>query len=116
MPIELVPLKGLAFMGSGPADPDACDIIHDAKTASIVRVFTVEKARGRGIATALLNRLLEWARSEGYERCAVDFEPINTLAARFWMKHFHAVAFSLFRHMDERIAWAHERHGDQGFW
>jgi hypothetical protein len=56
-----------------------------------------------------LNRSLEWARSEGYERCAVDFEPMNVLAARFWLRYFSPVCYSLVRHVDERIAWAHER-------
>jgi hypothetical protein len=51
----------------------------------------------------LLNGSLEWARAEGYERCAVDFEPMNSLAARFWPKYFQPVCYSLMRKVDERI-------------
>jgi len=95
-------------IGLGPANPDACAIIQDEKTASIVSAYVKEHARGRGIATALLNRSLEWARTEGYERCAVDFEPMNPLAARFWPKYFKPVCYSLMRCVDERVEQAHE--------
>ncbi|MEA3341175.1 MAG: hypothetical protein U9R15_14525 [Chloroflexota bacterium] len=47
-----------------------------------------EGACGKGIATALLDRSLEWARVEGYWRCAVDFEPVS---------------YALVRQIDERI-------------
>jgi GNAT superfamily N-acetyltransferase len=106
----------VACMGLGPANPDACAIIRDEKTTSITRAFTKETVRGRGIAAALLNRSMDWALSEGYERCAVDFEPMNTLAARFWMRHFEPVCLALVRHVDERIAWAHEKRGDRDLW
>ena len=108
--------EAVACMGLGPANPDACTIIHDEKTTSIVRAFTKESLRAKGIATALLNRSLDWARSEGYERCAVDFEPMNILAARFWMRHFQPVCYALVRHVDERVAWAHEKRGDKDLW
>ena len=88
-------------MKQGPANVDACTIIHDEKTTSIVGAFTTESVRGGGIATALLNRSLEWARSDGYERCAVDFEPMNPLATRFWLRHFQPVCYTLIRHVDE---------------
>jgi hypothetical protein len=54
----------------------------------------------------VLNHGLDWAQSTGYERCAVDFEPQNLAGARFWLKHFQPVCYSLIRHVDERIAWA----------
>jgi GNAT superfamily N-acetyltransferase len=84
-------------IGIGPANPEACAIVQDEKTASIVSAFTRESARGRGIATALLNRALEWARAEGYQRCAVDFEPMNSPAVRFWTRSFAPVCYSLMR-------------------
>jgi GNAT superfamily N-acetyltransferase len=89
--------EAVGCMGIGPANPEACAIIQDEKTASIVSAYTSERARGRGIATALLNRSLAWARAEGYERCAVDFEPMNSLAARFWTSRFEPVCYSLMR-------------------
>ncbi len=93
-------------MQIGPANPEACTIIQDEKTASITMAFTKEGARGNGSATALLNRSLEWVRSRGYERCAVDFETMNVLAARFWPRWFEPVCYSLTRYVDERAAHA----------
>ena len=92
--------EAVAFMTLGPASTDACTIIQDDKTASIVAAFASESVRGQGIAAALLNWALEWARGEGYERCAVDFEPMNPWAAHFWLKHFQAVGYTLVRYVD----------------
>jgi len=93
--------EAVAFMKQGPANTDACTIIRDEKTTSIVGAFTKEGMRGRGIAAALLNRALEWARGAGYERCAVDFEPMNPWATRFWLRHFQSVCHTLVRHVDK---------------
>jgi len=94
----------VACMGLEPSNPKACYIIRDEKTISITSAFTRESERNNGIATALLNHSLNWARSAGYQRCAVDFEPQNIPAARFWLRHFQPICYSLIRHVDERIA------------
>lgn len=88
----------------GPCTQDAAYIITDERTASITAAFTKEHMRDKGIGTTLLKHSLGWARSEGYERCAVDFEPENTLGRSFWLKHFRPVSFSLIRQVDQRIA------------
>jgi GNAT superfamily N-acetyltransferase len=95
--------QAVACMGQGPANPDACTLIAGDRTTSIVSAFTQEKARGWGIATALLDRALDWAGEEGFERCAVDWEPMNILAHRFWTRHFQVVCYALIRHVDERL-------------
>jgi len=87
----------VAYMGFGPASDEACTIIVDDGTTSIPGAFTVSTARGSGIATALLNCGLEWAARAGYQRCAVDFEPANPLAVRFWLRYFDLVCISLAR-------------------
>jgi GNAT superfamily N-acetyltransferase len=79
-------------------------LIEDEKTTSIVSAFTREEARGGGIATALLNRALDWGREQGYARCAVDWEPMNVLASRFWLRYFQPVSYALERYIDERLA------------
>ena len=94
--------EAVAYLELGPANRDASTIILDDTTTSIVGAFTEEAVRGRGIGTTLLNRGLEWAKAKGYERCAVDFEPMNHLAARFWLRHFQPVCYSLVRHVDGR--------------
>ena len=88
--------------------------IEEETTANITKTFTKEGYRNRGIAAALLNRVLDWARSRDYERCAVGFEPQNTPGSRFWLKHFQPVCYSMIRHIDERIAGT--RCPDSGPW
>ena len=92
----------VSYLGIGPFSEDAAHIISDEKTASITRAFTKEHLRGKGIGTTLLNQSLNWARSQGYERCAVDFEPENVLGSSFWLKHFKPICFSLIRQIDQR--------------
>jgi GNAT superfamily N-acetyltransferase len=94
----------VAYIGIGPASEDASTIIRDARTASITGAFTKPAARSKGIGTALLDETLAWARANGYVRCAVDFEPMNSLAARFWLRHFRPVCYTLVRHVDERAS------------
>jgi len=105
--------EAVACMGRGPSNPSACYIIRDEKTTSITSAFTKEGVRNKGTGTALLNHSLDWARSVGYERCAVDFEPQNIFGARFWLRHFQTVCYSLIRHWNERVAWAHEKREDK---
>jgi GNAT superfamily N-acetyltransferase len=93
----------MAFMSVGPAKEDVCAFIVDKKTTSIYGAFTKEQVRGKGIASALLSHMLEHAGAAGYKRCAVDFEPMNLVATRFWLKQFRPVCFSLFRQIDDRL-------------
>jgi GNAT superfamily N-acetyltransferase len=94
----------VAFIRVGPANDDVCTIIYDQKTTSIYGAFTQEKMRGKNIATSVLARAIESARGAGYERCAVDFETMNLLGTRFWLRHdFKPVCFSLLRYVDERV-------------
>lgn len=94
--------QAVGGMGVTPANPQACTIIRDPGTCSIVNAYVREEARGQGIATALLDRALRWAHEQGYERCAVDFESANVLAARFWLRWFEPVCFTVMRCIDER--------------
>jgi GNAT superfamily N-acetyltransferase len=93
----------IAYLRLEPASQDVCTIIRDPGTTSITGAFTLAKARGRGVAAALLNRALSWAAEEGYVRCAVDCEAANILGARFWMHHFQPVVRSLYRHVNPAI-------------
>jgi GNAT superfamily N-acetyltransferase len=94
----------VAFIRIGPANGDVCTIIYDEKTTSIYGAFTKETMQGKDIGTALLEQAIESAHSEDYERCAVDFEPMNLLGTRFWLRHdFRPVCLSLLRYVDERV-------------
>jgi len=98
----------VACMVQGPANRRASTLIDDSGTTSIVGAYTRETARNTGIATALLNQVLAWGREEGYERCAVDWEPMNVLGTRFWTRHFQPLSYALIRHVDERLAGTEE--------
>lgn len=93
----------VAFMRLGPADEDVCTIIRDDGTTSIYSAFTKETVRRKGLASTLLDHALEAARTSGYERCAVSFEPMNLLGTRFWLKYFKPVCLSMYRHIDNRL-------------
>jgi GNAT superfamily N-acetyltransferase len=103
--------EAVACMVQGPANSRASGLIDDKGTTSIVGAYTRDIARGSGVATALLNQVLAWGREEGYERCAVDWEPMNVLATRFWTRHFQPVSYALIRHVDERLVPTPERQG-----
>jgi GNAT superfamily N-acetyltransferase len=80
------------------------------QTVAITGAFTGEDVRGQGIGTALLRRGFEWARSEGYTHCSVDFESANLPGSRFWLgSGFVPVCRSLMRRVDQRLAWANAR-------
>ena len=104
----------VSYMRICPLNDDS--VITDEKTAWIEGAYTKEHMRGKGIGTALLNQALKWAQSQGYKRCAVDFEGENVLASAFWLRYFKPICFSLIRQIDKRIAWAHKDRDDRHFW
>jgi GNAT superfamily N-acetyltransferase len=93
----------IAFLHIGPANLDISVVIRDPHTASIYRAFTAEAYRAQGIATLLLNRALGWAQARGHVRCGVDFETMNILGSRFWLRHFQPSCYSLQRMIDTRL-------------
>lgn len=95
--------EAVAYLRIETANEDACALIQDPGTASVTGAYTMPGVRGAGVGSALLDRALAWARAEGYVRCAVDFEPMNVLAARFWLRHFQPVCYALSRQIDARI-------------
>jgi GNAT superfamily N-acetyltransferase len=55
------------------------------RTAQIVRVYTAEEYRGRGIARALVQELLQFVAAEGsYTVLALHTDPRSPGAERFW--------------------------------
>jgi len=79
--------------------PERCVELHLAAT----RVAE----RGRGLGRALTEHGLRAARAAGFGSCATDWRVTNLLSSRFWPRRgFRPVAYRLFRHVDERVAWA----------
>jgi GNAT superfamily N-acetyltransferase len=100
--LAVVDGKAVGFLAVEPGDDCECALLSDARTVNISGAYTVEAWRGMGAAASLLDHALAWAQSQGYERCSVDFESMNSLAARFWMRWFEPVSYSLVRSIDER--------------
>ena len=90
----------VAVIGLQPSNPTSAATPQGEGTVCITRAFTFPSARGQDIGTALLARAIEWARSAGYVRCAVDFESANVLGRRFWLRHFEPVCTSFMRVID----------------
>jgi len=90
--------------------------VADDVTASITGAYTVPTMRGRGIGVVLLNRALEWAQANGYQKCAVDFESANLPGSKFWLSHFQPVCYSVARRVDDRLAWANETREAPNVW
>ena len=64
-------------------------------------MYVVEGERRTGAGTLLLNTLQEWLLQHKYPLCGVDYESINPLGSRFWMKYFTPYTYSLVRKIDE---------------
>jgi GNAT superfamily N-acetyltransferase len=94
----------VAGMGLEPFHTNASTIIRAEKTISITTAFTREKRRGQGIARVLLDHALKWAKSAGYQRCAVDFESANISGSGFWLgQGFEPVCYSLRRRVPREL-------------
>ena len=54
--------------------PVACGAIkqYDALTVEVKRMYTLPEARGKGIATKVLDELENWAVQLGYKRCILE--------------------------------------------
>jgi len=74
-----------------------------APTVHLQHGFTIAPARQGGVARALLDVGMAWAREQGYERCSVNWMAANPLGARFWQAQgFLPVGNRLYRHIEAR--------------
>ena len=94
----------------------AGELVRDAGTVAITGAYTEPAERGGGLATALLQHAVDWANEQGAARISVDFETQNIDGARFWLRHFQPVAYSLLRQVDEQILWAHAEREETVYW
>lgn len=106
----------IGYFESSGAHPRASHLIMDPGTCSVCGAFVRPNIRKHGVGAALLSQVIDWAVENGYERCAVDFETHNIYGSRFWEKHFTAVACSVIRTVDERVAWAHSKRNAESMW
>lgn len=87
----------VGYLAVEPGEESECELLRDPRSIYISGAYTHPAWRGRGVARMLVNQALAWAEARGVARCAVDFEAANPPAARFWMRWFSPVAYSLIR-------------------
>jgi GNAT superfamily N-acetyltransferase len=85
-PDELSPPGGTFVVGFEGDVPVCCGAIKRLPDGAceIKRMFVVEKARGRGVARALLEELERRARELGYDVARLDTGPRQTRAQRMY--------------------------------
>jgi GNAT superfamily N-acetyltransferase len=93
----------LACIRGRDVHDNACAIVRDPSLMGIDFAWTDPSARGSGIGTRILGRILEWGRSNQKKGCAVDFESANALGRAFWLRHFEAICYSAIRHVDPKV-------------
>jgi GNAT superfamily N-acetyltransferase len=103
-------------MRAQTGDDGAGELVRDAATVAITGAYTEPAQRSSGVATALLQTVCTWAADQGAARLSVDFETQNIDGARFWLRHFQPVSYSLLRQVDERILWAHADREESAYW
>ena len=106
----------VASMRAELENEGAGELVRDAGTVAITGAYTEPAERSGGLATALLQHVVDWATEQGAARISVDFETQNIDGARFWLRHFQPVAYSLLRQVDDRILWAHAEREESAYW
>ncbi len=103
--VWLVKYKGQAvgLMNTKLHSDDACTIVQDKNTVSILTTHVLDAYKGLGIGKAMVQHIVNWSKHNGFERCTVDFESANYEARRFWSKHFNIVCVSVMRYIDDRV-------------
>ena len=56
--------------------------------------------RGKGIGTALLERVINWCSEHGVNRIHVDYESANLYANSFWPKYFASTMYTVKRRVN----------------
>jgi ribosomal protein S18 acetylase RimI-like enzyme len=95
----------LADEGDGPVgflrferrSEGATLVVAADTTIAITGAYFRPGQRGRGLAAQVLDAALKDYAAQGFERCSVDFESFNPEAAKFWMKYFQPVCYSVVR-------------------
>ena len=102
----------LAYRGGHAAGmqvfvPPQPAMVTPERSIHLHEAYTEAAERGGGVAGALLDHAMAWARQAGYERCTVSWMTTNLLATRFWLRSgFRPLSYRLARFVDERIACA----------
>jgi GNAT superfamily N-acetyltransferase len=102
----LVARDGRRIIGMIEAHPDA----RHLDTVTIGLNIVTERARSRGVGTALLDGVLGWGLDAGYRHCAVSWASANLVSDAFYRaRGFVPFRYELVRRIDPEVSWANER-------
>ena len=76
-------------------------ISSSADTMNICGAYCLPEYRGKGVMQALLQKVIETLKREGYIHLGVDCESFNPCAISFWSKYFQPYTYSVVRRIDE---------------
>ena len=88
---------------SGKINNGNISILDEKGTFGINFGYTKINHRRTGIASSLLNDLLEIVKRNDTVFCSVDFESQNIEGRNFWLKYFKPIVYSMMRKIDDRI-------------
>jgi GNAT superfamily N-acetyltransferase len=91
-PAELGPPHGVFVVGFDDGEPVCCGGLKRLPDGAceIKKMFVVPRARGRGVARAMLEELERRARALGYEIARLDTGPRQTRAQRMYERAGYA--------------------------
>jgi GNAT superfamily N-acetyltransferase len=60
---------------------------YDESSVEIKRMYTIKEARGKGVATKILNELENWTKELGYTTCVLETGIRQVEAVQFYKKN-----------------------------
>ena len=101
--------QALGMIGFYEQEQGDTDMLAAPKMSYLTVAATRDKARGRGIATALTWTSLVHCKQKGDDYCITNWISPNLAASRFWPRFgFKDVAYRLTKQINPMIAWARE--------
>ena len=92
--------------------PVACGAIkqYDALTAEVKRMYTLPEARGKGIATKVLDELENWAVQLGYKRCILETGKKQPQAIELYKKTGYSITSNYDQYIGVENSVCFEKH------
>lgn len=81
-------LRCIAFVDGQPAGMIGClNRPAGSPHTHLIAMWVEESFRGRGVADALIDEVVAWARHRGYQRLTLDVTEGNEVARRLYLRH-----------------------------
>lgn len=93
---------GYFVVGESARDAEGF-LLQNTRTAQIKGAYIRPEMRDQGIGTCILNKSINWAKVNGFERLFVEHETANYFGGRFWEKHFTPYLYFSMRYIDSGL-------------